>query len=134
MQAATPTVTFTVTNIGEALTAGLPALSLTAGTFLDAGDCGTTRLTGTGGGTCPAASVCSCTATVSVLGNLARMRMVLLRWALVDQTAAPGETSDETFAVTVKVVSPALVTITPATNDFSPAGSGTYVGAEIASR
>lgn len=126
-----PSVTFTVTNIGEGMTAGLVGLTLEggAGTYVDASECGTTRLSGTGGGTCPTGSVCSCTATVAVLASL-DVGYPYEGGTVVATGTVAEEASDEEFSLQVKVVNAARVkivsglTATPATFTFTD----TYVG------
>ncbi|MGA9654718.1 MAG: choice-of-anchor D domain-containing protein [Polyangia bacterium] len=105
----TPSLTFTISNVGQAPTAGAPSLKLTGtSTFATVGTstCGTGTTALAAGGTC---TVVVNSQLTSVLGP----NVGLSVQAVDTATGGSGETSLETYFLQAEVVNPVSLVVTP---------------------
>jgi hypothetical protein len=119
LQGQTPSQTFTITNIGQATTAGAPSLNLTTG--------GTIYAT-IGTSTCTAALAANATCTVVVSSQLTSTLGVqsgIAVTAVDTATGGSGETSAEEYDLRAEVVNPvSLIATAPSSTAFANTQAG----------
>ncbi len=131
LSGATPSITFTITNVGESATAGAVQASLTSATYVSASaPCGALTAAGTAGD--------HCTATVTVLNGIAVGGTYTSGSVqATDPSMTDGsEDSAEKFSLSVRVVHPAVLKLSgPTSLSFgsTPVGipSATTISLEI---
>jgi hypothetical protein len=123
LQGQTPSQTFTITNIGQATTAGAPSLNLSAATS-------TYATIGTS--TCTAALIAGASCTVVVNSQLTSTLGVqppsgsrIAVTAVDTATGGSGETSAETYNLRAEVVNPvSLIATAPSSTAFADTQAG----------
>ena len=121
LQGQTPSLTFTITNIGQAPTAGAPGLNLTtiAGPYATIGTstCGT--------GTTALAAGANCTVVVnSQLTSTIGVQSGITVTAVDPATGGSGETAAESYILTAAVVNPLSLVVAPSVTAFTSTQAG----------